>query len=86
MNTKAILDSATLFNLGDVHWTLYLGAVLQTIGGFGLGLMVPALAAYIAYGFGSASRYRSGLHRRFGGSCRERGLPLAVLLAVFSPV
>lgn len=52
VNTKAILDSATLFNLGDVHWTLYLGAVLQTIGGFGLSLMVPALAAYIAYGLG----------------------------------
>ena len=50
VNTKAILESATLFNLGDVHWTLYLGAVLQTIGSFGLGLMVPALAAYIAYG------------------------------------
>lgn len=50
VSTKAILDSATLFNLGDVHWTLYLGAVLQTIGGFGLSLMVPALAAYIAYG------------------------------------
>ena len=50
VNTKAILESATLFNLGDVHWTLYLGAVLQTIGGFGLSLMVPALAAYIAYG------------------------------------
>ena len=50
VNTKAILDSATLFNLGDVHWTLYLGAVLQTIGGFGLSLMVPALAAYIAHG------------------------------------
>ena len=50
VNTKVILDSATMFNLGDVHWTLYLGAVLQTIGGFGLSLMVPALAAYIAYG------------------------------------
>ncbi len=50
VNTKAILDSATLFNLGNVHWTLYLGVVLQTIGGFGLSLMVPALAAYIAYG------------------------------------
>lgn len=49
-DTKAILSSVTLFNLGDVHWTLYLGAVLQTIGGFGLSLMVPALAAYIAYG------------------------------------
>lgn len=50
VDTKAILGSATLFNLGDVHWTLYLGAVLQTIGGFGLSLMVPALATYIAYG------------------------------------
>ena len=50
VDTKAILGSATLFNLGDAHWTLYLGAVLQTIGGFGLSLMVPALAAYIAYG------------------------------------
>lgn len=50
VNTKVILGSATLFNLGNVHWTLYLGAVLQTIGGFGLSLMVPALAAYIAYG------------------------------------
>ena len=50
VDTKAILESATLFNLGDTHWTLYLGAVLQTIGGFGLSLMVPALAAYIAYG------------------------------------
>ena len=50
VNPKAILESATMFNLGDVHWTLYLGAVLQTIGGFGLSLMVPALAAYIAYG------------------------------------
>ena len=50
VDTKAILGSATLFNLGDVYWTLYLGAVLQTIGGFGLSLMVPALAAYIAYG------------------------------------
>lgn len=50
VDTKAILGSATLFNLGDVHWTLYLGAVLQTIGGVGLSLMVPALAAYIAYG------------------------------------
>lgn len=50
VDTKAILSSVTLFNLGDVHWTLYLGAVLQTIGDFGLSLMVPALAAYIAYG------------------------------------
>lgn len=50
VNTEQILAQATLYNLGDVHWSLYLGAVLQTIGGFGLQLMVPALAAYIAYG------------------------------------
>ena len=60
VNTKAILDSATLFNLGDVHWTLYLGAVLQTIGGFGLSLMVPALAAYIAYGLAQRSGIAPG--------------------------
>ncbi|WP_314841646.1 fructose-specific PTS transporter subunit EIIC [Rothia mucilaginosa] len=60
VNTKAILDSATLFNLGDVHWTLYLGAVLQTIGGFGLSLMVPALAAYIAYGLAQRPGIASG--------------------------
>ena len=74
VDTKAILGSATLFNLGDVHWTLYLGAVLQTIGGFGLSLMVPALAAYIAYGLAQRPGI-AGLHRRFGGSCGERGLP-----------
>lgn len=60
VNTKAILESATLFNLGDVHWTLYLGAVLQTIGGFGLSLMVPALAAYIAYGLAQRPGIASG--------------------------
>ena len=60
VNTKAILDSATLFNLGNVHWTLYLGAVLQTIGGFGLSLMVPALAAYIAYGLAQRSGIAPG--------------------------
>ena len=47
---KAILENASLFNLNGTHWTLYLGVVLHTIGGFGIELMVPALAAYIAYG------------------------------------
>ena len=50
VDTEKILASATIYNLGDTHWTLYLGAVLQTIGKFGLDLMVPALAAFIAYG------------------------------------
>lgn len=50
VDTEKILANATIYNLGDTHWTLYLGAVLQTIGKFGLDLMVPALAAYIAYG------------------------------------
>lgn len=47
---KAILENSSLFNLNGTHWTLYLGVVLHTIGGFGIELMVPALAAYIAYG------------------------------------
>ena len=50
VDTENILANATIYNLGDTHWTLYLGAVLQTIGKFGLDLMVPALAAFIAYG------------------------------------
>ena len=48
VDTEKILANATIYNLGDTHWTLYLGAVLQTIGKFGLDLMVPALAAFIA--------------------------------------
>lgn len=47
---KAILENSSLFNLNGTHWTLYLGVVLHTIGSFGIELMVPALAAYIAYG------------------------------------
>ena len=47
---KSILENSSLFNLNGTHWTLYLGVVLHTIGGFGIALMVPALAAYIAYG------------------------------------
>ena len=47
---KSILENSSLFNLNGTHWTLYLGVVLHTIGGFGIELMVPVLAAYIAYG------------------------------------
>ncbi len=50
VDPEAILTGASLFNLGDTPLSLYLGAALQTIGGFGLQLMVPALSAYIAYG------------------------------------
>ena len=47
---KSILENSSLFNLNGTHWTLYLGVVLQTIGSYGTDLVVPALAAYIAYG------------------------------------
>lgn len=50
VDPAAILEGATLTNLGDTPLSLYLGAVLHTIGGIGLGAMVPILAAYIAYG------------------------------------
>ena len=47
---KSILENSSLFNLNGTHWTLYLGVVLHTIGSYGTDLVVPALAAYIAYG------------------------------------
>ncbi|MFC6352896.1 fructose-specific PTS transporter subunit EIIC [Rothia nasimurium] len=50
VDTEAILSGASLTNLGDTPLSLYLGAALHTIGAFGLGAMVPILAAYIAYG------------------------------------
>lgn len=50
VDPAAILKDASLWNLGDTPLSLYIGAALHTIGGYGLGLMVPALAAYIAYG------------------------------------
>lgn len=50
VDPKAILEGASLWNLGGTPLSLYLGAALHTIGGYGLSLMVPALAAYIAYG------------------------------------
>lgn len=46
----AIGTGRSLWNLEGVAMSLYLGAALHYIGGIGLGLMVPALAAYIAYG------------------------------------
>lgn len=50
VDTKQILADATLTNLNGTPLSLYLGAALQYIGGIGLNLMVPALAAYIAFG------------------------------------
>lgn len=53
VDPEAILGIGTgrsLWNLEGVPLSLYLGAALHTIGGVGLGLMVPALAAYIAFG------------------------------------
>lgn len=53
VDPAAILEGASLTNLGDTPLSLYLGAALHTIGGFGLGAMVPILAAFIAYGLAS---------------------------------
>lgn len=50
VDTKAILEGASLTNLNGTPLSLYLGAALHTIGAFGLGAMVPILAGYIAYG------------------------------------
>lgn len=53
VDPAAILEGASLTNLGDTPLSLYLGAALHTIGGFGLGAMVPILAGFIAYGLAS---------------------------------
>lgn len=50
VDPEAILEGASLTNLNGTPLSLYLGAALHTIGGFGLSAMVPILAAYIAYG------------------------------------
>ncbi|WP_237221823.1 PTS fructose transporter subunit IIABC [Rothia nasimurium] len=50
VDPAAILEGASLTNLNGTPLSLYLGAALHTIGAFGLGAMVPVLAAYIAYG------------------------------------
>ena len=50
VDPAAILEGASLTNLNGTPLSLYLGAALHTIGAFGLGAMVPILAAYIAYG------------------------------------
>lgn len=53
VDPAAILAGASLTDLGDTPLSLYLGAALHTIGAYGLGAMVPILAAYIAYGLAS---------------------------------
>ena len=67
-----ILGTATLGNLGDVSLTMYLGAVLFTIGNLSMSLLVPALAGYIAYGLadrpGIAPGFTAGLVANFMGA------------------
>lgn len=50
VDPAAVLENSSLWNLDGVPLSLYFGAALHTIGAYGLALMVPALAAYIAYG------------------------------------
>ncbi|WP_145000962.1 PTS fructose transporter subunit IIABC [Kocuria rhizophila] len=67
-----ILGTATLGNLGDVSLSMYLGAVLFTIGNLSMSLLVPALAGYIAYGLadrpGIAPGFTAGLVANFMGA------------------
>lgn len=50
VDPAAVLENSSLWNLDGVPLSLYFGAALHTIGAYGLALMVPTLAAYIAYG------------------------------------
>ena len=67
-----VLGTATLGNLGDVSLSMYLGAVLFTIGNLSMSLLVPALAGYIAYGLadrpGIAPGFTAGLVANFMGA------------------
>lgn len=67
-----ILTTATLGNLGDVTLGAYIAAVLFKIGSLSMSLLVPALAAYIAYGLadrpGIAPGFTVGLVANFMGA------------------
>ena len=67
-----ILATATLGNLGDVSLGAYIAAVLFKIGSLSMSLLVPALAAYIAYGLadrpGIAPGFTVGLVANFMGA------------------
>ncbi|MCT1803230.1 PTS fructose transporter subunit IIABC [Kocuria carniphila] len=67
-----ILTTASLGNLGDVSLGAYIAAVLFKIGSLSMSLLVPALAAYIAYGLadrpGIAPGFTVGLVANFMGA------------------
>ncbi|MFI7584502.1 fructose-specific PTS transporter subunit EIIC [Kocuria sp. M1N1S27] len=67
-----VLGTSTLWNLGDATIALYLGAVLFKMGALAIGLLVPALAGYIAYGLadrpGIAPGFAAGLVANFMGA------------------
>ncbi|MBD2765097.1 PTS sugar transporter subunit IIA [Kocuria sp. cx-455] len=67
-----ILTTSSLGNLGDVSLGMYIAAVLFKIGNLSMSLLVPALAAYIAYGLadrpGIAPGFTVGLVANFMGA------------------
>ena len=67
-----ILTNSSPGNLGDTPLTMYIAAVLFKIGNLSMGLLVPALAAYIAYGLsdrpGIAPGFTAGLVANFMGA------------------
>ena len=67
-----ILTTSSLGNLGDVTLGAYIAAVLFKIGSLSMSLLVPALAAYIAYGLadrpGIAPGFTVGLVANFMGA------------------
>ncbi|MEX5299175.1 fructose-specific PTS transporter subunit EIIC [Kocuria sp. CPCC 205292] len=67
-----ILGTSTLWALGDATAAQYIGAVLFKMGALAIGLLVPALAGYIAYGLadrpGIAPGFAAGLVANFMGA------------------
>ncbi|MCP3426299.1 fructose-specific PTS transporter subunit EIIC [Rothia sp. AR01] len=81
-------DGATLFNTGDVGFWMYIAAVLNQIGGLALGLLVPALAGFIAFGMagrpGIAPGFAAGLTANLVGAGFLGGIVGGLLAGLFA--
>ncbi|MGQ1798221.1 PTS fructose transporter subunit IIABC [Kocuria oceani] len=67
-----VLTGSTIWSLGEFTLAQYIGAVLFKMGSLAIGLLVPALAGYIAYGLadrpGIAPGFAAGLVANFMGA------------------
>ncbi|WP_129659332.1 PTS fructose transporter subunit IIABC [Rothia halotolerans] len=81
-------DGASLFNPGDAGFWMYIAAVLNQIGNLALGLLVPALAGFIAFGMagrpGIAPGFAAGLTANMVGAGFLGGIVGGLLAGLFA--